>query len=361
MKRLDHSPRLRVALAFAIPSFLMVLAIPVLFRESGHRPVDPGNAKGGAILAAPLAAGGSGREKAAAVPAASPAQASPLPLPSEELFAQTGAASAAPAASASASASASVAPAAPAAGGAPASASMPASGGSLPPGSGAERLLAARLGGAGSSGGLNMGGSAGPASYQGGQMGQVQGYSWNQPKLKTVDSKYGARSVLGGGPNAELSGVSGAAIAGGGAPAGGSGGGMAGRGAGGFGAPSSAGVGMGGGEAGGAGGMPEGDSEGGDGFEGEKIPEIAAAEPLPPNPSNAQLEAARKKCDAAGQVYGPMMDQTGDYLSGLRGCDSKKCKRRARSACGRMNNIDCRNKRACPFTVNDACGNTCSI
>lgn len=369
MKISDLSPRTRAALAFTVPSILILLAIPALFREAGHRPVDPGNTRGGAMLAAPQVSGDSGRGEAPVSAAAAPPASSPLPLPSENLSAPTGssaASAAGPAASASAPAAA-AAPAAPAAAGGAAAASMPASAGSLPPGSGAARLLAAAGGMAGSAGGMagsaggpNMGGSAGPASYQGGQMGQVQGYNWSQPRLKTTDSQYGARAVLGGGANPEVSGVSGAAITGGGAPAGGRAGGMTATGSGGFGAQSSGGFGA-GGDAGGSGSAGAGDSEGGDEFEGEKIPDIPPAEPLPPNPSNAQLAEARKKCDAAGQVYGPMMDQTGDYLSGLRGCDSKKCKRRARAGCSRLNNIDCRNKRACPFTVNDACGNTCSI
>lgn len=359
MKTPDLPPHYRAALAFGVPALLILLAIPILFREGRSRAVESYDARSGVMRT--LATLREEEKARAAQPSAAPAvvapapvpEASPLPRPPEELSAMSR--------SASAPAPAPVPAAPPSAGAGPASAHMPAMSASAAGGGLPSMSASAGLGGGSvpTGAGPAMGGSAGAPSYNGGQMGQVQGYGWNKPKLKASDSQYGARAVRAGGPNAELSSAVGAAIGGGGSSLGGRGGPSLASSGGGFGGGSSA---FGGGAAGGgSSGFPPGDSEGPEEFGVDDLPDLPAAEPLPDNPTTAQIEAANKKCQQAAQTYSGPMQDTGGYLSSLRGCDSKRCKRRARSACNRLNTIDCRAKRACPTTATQACGNTCDV
>lgn len=152
--------------------------------------------------------------------------------------------------------------------------------------------------GPGGSGGPNMGGSAGPASYQGGQMAQVQGYGWNKTRLKTTDSEYGARALGGSQPSAPRS-VQGF---GGGGPVGGSPAGGGPMGGGGLGGSA---MGGGGGAVGGGGGALGGALGGGAGSGGDgagTANQTGDTGSAPGGPSNSAEMARLERCNQAQQA-----------------------------------------------------------
>lgn len=265
MKLPEIPPKYRAPLAFGVPALLILLAIPILFREGGFRRVDSEKARGGALKAlAALRAEEASRQgtpmprPSSAERLEAPRAMSPLPRPPQEIISAAAAAAASASAGAGAggagpgSASGSASGSAGYAGSAGSAGSVGGSGGSAggSAGPGLGGGPAARGGG----GGPDMGGSAGPASYQGGQMGQVQGYGWNKPRLKASDSAYGARAIGGGQQPSSLPGQNYGGTPAGGGPMGGGGPGLAGGGSA-----------IGGGAGGGGGGGGSGGLGGGDG------------------------------------------------------------------------------------------------